>query len=59
MTTISTSAAAQAALPPASDPDVQAGTAISALHASEPVIYGRYGYGLAVITHVLDLRPRG
>ena len=29
----------------------EAGTAISALHASEAAIYGRYGYGLAVVTH--------
>jgi GNAT superfamily N-acetyltransferase len=28
-----------------------AGTAISALHASEAAIYGRFGYGLAVVTH--------
>jgi GNAT superfamily N-acetyltransferase len=32
-----------------------AGTAISALHASEAAIYGRYGYGLAVLTHQVDL----
>lgn len=34
MTTIPTSAAAQTALPPASDPDVQAGTATSVLAAA-------------------------
>ena len=33
----------------------EAGTAISALHASEAAIYGRYGYGTAVITHQVDL----
>lgn len=32
-----------------------AGTAVSALHASEASIYGRFGYGLAVLTHQLDL----
>jgi GNAT superfamily N-acetyltransferase len=32
-----------------------AGTAISALHASEAAIYGRYGYGLAVLTHQVHL----
>ncbi len=32
-----------------------AGTAISALHASEAAIYGRFGYGLAVLTHQVDL----
>ncbi len=32
-----------------------AGTAISALHASEAAIYGRFGYGLAVITHEATL----
>ena len=32
-----------------------AGTAISALHASEAAIYGRYGYGTAVLTHQVDL----
>ena len=32
-----------------------AGTAISALHASEAAIYGRYGYGIAVLTHQVDL----
>ncbi|MCW2736497.1 GNAT family N-acetyltransferase [Nocardioides sp.] len=32
-----------------------AGLAISALHASEAAIYGRFGYGLAVITHQVDL----
>ena len=32
-----------------------AGTAISALHASEAAIYGRYGYGNAVLTHQVDL----
>ena len=31
------------------------GTAISALHASEPAIYGRFGYGLAVLTHQVDV----
>jgi GNAT superfamily N-acetyltransferase len=33
----------------------EAGTAISALHASEAAIYGRYGYGTAVLTHQVDL----
>lgn len=33
----------------------EAGTAISALHASEAAIYGRYGYGVAVLTHQVDL----
>jgi len=33
----------------------EAGTAISALHASEAAIYGRYGYGLAALTHQVDL----
>jgi GNAT superfamily N-acetyltransferase len=32
-----------------------AGVAISALHASEASIYGRFGYGLAVLTHQVDL----
>ena len=32
-----------------------AGTAISALHASEAAIYGRFGYGIAVLTHQVDL----
>ncbi|MCF6379750.1 GNAT family N-acetyltransferase [Nocardioides KLBMP 9356] len=32
-----------------------AGTATSALHASEAAIYGRYGYGLAVLTHQITL----
>ena len=32
-----------------------AGTPISALHASEAAIYGRYGYGIAVLTHQVDL----
>jgi GNAT superfamily N-acetyltransferase len=32
-----------------------AGTAISALHASEAAIYGRFGYGLAVLTHQVDV----
>ena len=32
-----------------------AATAISALHASEAAIYGRYGYGIAVLTHQVDL----
>ncbi|MDT0187290.1 GNAT family N-acetyltransferase [Microbacterium sp. ARD31] len=32
-----------------------AGTTISALHASEASIYGRFGYGLAVWTHQVDL----
>jgi GNAT superfamily N-acetyltransferase len=33
----------------------EAGIPISALHASEAAIYGRYGYGLAVLTHQVDL----
>ena len=32
-----------------------AGTAVSALHASEAGIYGRFGYGLAVLTHQVSL----
>lgn len=32
-----------------------AGTAVSALHASEAAIYGRFGYGSAVLTHQVDL----
>ncbi|MBC2934058.1 GNAT family N-acetyltransferase [Nocardioides sp. zg-1228] len=32
-----------------------AGTAISVLHASEAAIYGRFGYGNAVLTHQVDL----
>lgn len=32
-----------------------AGTAVSALHASEAAIYGRFGYGNAVITHQVSL----
>jgi GNAT superfamily N-acetyltransferase len=32
-----------------------AGTSVSALHASEAAIYGRYGYGNAVLTHQVDL----
>lgn len=32
-----------------------AGVAVSALHASEPAIYGRFGYGLAVLAHQVDL----
>jgi predicted acetyltransferase len=31
------------------------GVAISALHASEPAIYGRYGYGLASLEHEVTL----
>ena len=33
----------------------EAGTAVSILHASEAAIYGRYGYGLAVLTHRVEL----
>jgi len=33
----------------------EAGTAISALHASEAGIYGRFGYGLAVLTHEVEV----
>ncbi|WP_210440419.1 GNAT family N-acetyltransferase [Nocardioides xinjiangensis] len=33
----------------------EAGTAVSALHASEAAIYGRFGYGLAVLTHQVDV----
>ncbi|HET8559816.1 MAG TPA: GNAT family N-acetyltransferase [Marmoricola sp.] len=33
----------------------QAGTHVSALHASEPAIYGRHGYGLASLEHVVTL----
>ena len=33
----------------------EAGIAISALHASEAAIYGRFGYGLAVLTHQVEL----
>ena len=32
-----------------------AGTVLSALHASEAAIYGRYGYGNAVLTHQVTL----
>ncbi|WP_299927858.1 GNAT family N-acetyltransferase [uncultured Nocardioides sp.] len=32
-----------------------AGTALSALHASEAAIYGRFGYGTAVLTHQVAL----
>lgn len=32
-----------------------AGTALSALHASEAAIYGRFGYGNAVLTHQVTL----
>lgn len=32
-----------------------AGTAVSALHASEAAIYGRFGYGTAVLTHQVVL----
>ncbi|MGF9754658.1 GNAT family N-acetyltransferase [Microvirga sp. 0TCS3.31] len=32
-----------------------AGTAVSALHASEAAIYGRFGYGTAVLTHQVSL----
>ena len=31
------------------------GVAVSALHASEPAIYGRYGYGLASLEHEVTL----
>jgi GNAT superfamily N-acetyltransferase len=31
------------------------GTHVSALHASEPAIYGRYGYGLASVEHEVTL----
>jgi GNAT superfamily N-acetyltransferase len=31
------------------------GTYVSALHASEPAIYGRHGYGLASLEHVVTL----
>ena len=31
------------------------GTFVSALHASEPAIYGRYGYGLATLEHPITL----
>ena len=31
------------------------GTHVSALHASEPAIYGRYGYGLASLEHEVTL----
>ncbi|HEU4568007.1 MAG TPA: GNAT family N-acetyltransferase, partial [Marmoricola sp.] len=33
----------------------QDGTYVSALHASEPSIYGRHGYGLASLEHVVTL----
>jgi GNAT superfamily N-acetyltransferase len=33
----------------------EAGTALSALHASEAAIYGRFGYGSAVLMHQVDL----
>ncbi|GAA5117698.1 GNAT family N-acetyltransferase [Alloalcanivorax gelatiniphagus] len=32
-----------------------AGTAVSALHASEAGIYGRFGYGMAVLTHQVEV----
>jgi GNAT superfamily N-acetyltransferase len=32
-----------------------AGTALSALHASEAAIYGRFGYGNAVLTHQVEV----
>lgn len=32
-----------------------AGSAISALHASEPGIYGRFGYGTAALTHQVSI----
>lgn len=32
-----------------------AGVALSALHASEAAIYGRFGYGLAVLTHQVSV----
>lgn len=32
-----------------------AGVAVSALHASEAAIYGRFGYGMAVLTHQVDV----
>lgn len=31
----------------------EAGVVVSALHASEPLIYGRHGYGLASLEHVV------
>jgi len=33
----------------------EAGTAVSVLHASEAAIYGRFGYGSAVLTHQVEL----
>lgn len=33
----------------------ESGVAVSILHASEPVIYGRFGYGLASLEHAVTL----
>lgn len=36
-----------------------AGEVFAALHASEPTIYGRFGYGLATIARTMRVRSRG
>jgi predicted acetyltransferase len=37
----------------------EAGEVVAALHATEQVIYGRYGYGVATVTRMMKVRTSG